>query len=162
TSSASRSSRLSRSDRMFAARPGIWLSRSLNRRGPSSSASTTSSVHRSPTLASAWASGECSSWRVVMSRTSGYAVSDDRSRRVDSALVSSKLQVTTHWEADMTVLDEIQAGIGQLAESAGGSVVGIGQRWGAGSGIVLGDGQVLTNAHNVRGDSAEVTFADGR
>ena len=62
----------------------------------------------------------------------------------------------------MTALDEIQAGIGRLAEGAGRSVVGIGQRWGAGSGIVLGDGQVLTNAHNVRGDGVQVTFADGR
>jgi S1-C subfamily serine protease len=62
----------------------------------------------------------------------------------------------------MTLLDEIQASIGRLAEGAGRSVVGIGQRWGAGSGIVLGDGHVLTNAHNVRGDSVEVTFADGR
>ena len=62
----------------------------------------------------------------------------------------------------MTALEEIQAGITQLAEGAGSSVVGIGQRWGAGSGIVLGDGQVLTNAHNVRGDQVEVTFADGR
>ena len=62
----------------------------------------------------------------------------------------------------MTALDEIQAGITRLADSAGPSVVGIGQRWGAGSGIVLGDGQVLTNAHNVRGDQVEVTFADGR
>jgi serine protease Do len=40
--------------------------------------------------------------------------------------------------------------------------VGIGQRWGAGSGIVLGAGQVLTNAHNVRGDQVTVTFAGGR
>jgi serine protease Do len=40
--------------------------------------------------------------------------------------------------------------------------VGIGQRWGAGSGIVLGEGRVLTNAHNVRGDEVAVTFADGR
>jgi serine protease Do len=62
----------------------------------------------------------------------------------------------------MTALDEIQAGIGRLAGSAGPSVVGIGQRWGSGSGIVLADGQVLTNAHNVRGDQVEVTFADGR
>ena len=62
----------------------------------------------------------------------------------------------------MTALDEIQAGIGRLAGNAGPSVVGIGQRWGAGSGIVLADGQVLTNAHNVRGDQVEVTFADGR
>src|SRR5690348_5505023 len=62
----------------------------------------------------------------------------------------------------MAIFDEIQASIGQLAQSAGSSVVGIGHRWGAGSGIVLGDGQVLTNAHNVRGDQVTVTFADGR
>jgi S1-C subfamily serine protease len=62
----------------------------------------------------------------------------------------------------MAVLEEIQAGIRQLADSAGPAVVGIGQRWGAGSGIVLGQGQVLTNAHNVRHDQADVTFADGR
>jgi serine protease Do len=61
----------------------------------------------------------------------------------------------------MTVLDEIQASIKQLAETAGPSVVGIGQRWGIGSGIVLAEGQVLTNAHNVRGDQVVVTFADG-
>jgi S1-C subfamily serine protease len=61
----------------------------------------------------------------------------------------------------MTVLDEIGAGIARLAEQAGASVVGIGQRWGAGSGIVLGEGRVLTNAHNVRGSKVTVTFADG-
>jgi len=62
----------------------------------------------------------------------------------------------------MSFLDEVQTNIRQLAEGAGASVVGIGQRWGVGSGIVLGDGRVLTNAHNVRGDQATVTFADGR
>ena len=62
----------------------------------------------------------------------------------------------------MTILDEIQASIRQLAEGAGASVVGVGQRWGVGSGIVLGEGRVLTNAHNVRGDQVTVTFADGR
>jgi S1-C subfamily serine protease len=62
----------------------------------------------------------------------------------------------------MAILDEIGANIRQLAEGAGASVVGIGQRWGAGSGIVLADGQVLTNAHNVRGDQVSVTFADDR
>jgi len=62
----------------------------------------------------------------------------------------------------MAILDEIGAGIRQLAQTAGPSVVGIGQRWGAGSGIVLGEGKVLTNAHNVRGDEVTVTFADGR
>ncbi len=62
----------------------------------------------------------------------------------------------------MAILDEIGASIRQLAEGAGRSVVGIGQRWGAGSGIVLGEGKVLTNAHNVRGDKVTVTFAGGR
>ena len=62
----------------------------------------------------------------------------------------------------MTILDEVGASIRQLAEGAGASVVGVGQRRGAGSGIVLGKGQVLTNAHNVRGDQVTVTFAGGR
>jgi serine protease Do len=61
----------------------------------------------------------------------------------------------------MAVLEEIQASIRQLSEGAGLSVVGIGQRWGVGSGVVLGEGRVLTNAHNVRGDQVTVTFADG-
>jgi serine protease Do len=62
----------------------------------------------------------------------------------------------------MTIFDEIQSSIARLAEDAGPSVAGIGQRWGIGSGIVLGEGRVLTNAHNVRGSQATVTFADGR
>jgi serine protease Do len=62
----------------------------------------------------------------------------------------------------MTIFDEIQARIAGLAENAGSSVVGIGQRWGVGSGIVLGEGRVLTNAHNIRGNEVTVTFADGR
>jgi serine protease Do len=62
----------------------------------------------------------------------------------------------------MTIFDEIQASITRLAENAGPSVAGIGQRWGIGSGIVLGEGRVLTNAHNVRGSQVTVTFADGR
>ena len=41
-------------------------------------------------------------------------------------------------------------------------MVGIGQRWGVGSGVVLGAGRILTNAHNVRGSQVTVTFADGR
>src|SRR5712691_3108348 len=62
----------------------------------------------------------------------------------------------------MTIFDEIQATIARLAQDAGSSVAGIGQRWGIGSGIVLGAGQVLTNAHNVRGSQVTVTFAGGR
>jgi serine protease Do len=62
----------------------------------------------------------------------------------------------------MAVFDEIGASIARLAEESGSSVVGIGQRWGVGSGIVLGEGRVLTNAHNIRGSHVTVTFADGR
>jgi len=62
----------------------------------------------------------------------------------------------------MAILDEIGAGIRAQAEGSGTSVVGIGQRWGAGTGFVLSEGRVLTNAHNVRGDRVMVTFADGR
>src|SRR6201987_678329 len=62
----------------------------------------------------------------------------------------------------MTIFDEIQASIARRAGDPGPSVAGIGQRWGIGSGIVLGEGRGLTNAHNVRGSQATVTFADGR
>ena len=62
----------------------------------------------------------------------------------------------------MAIIDEIGTNIRQLAAGAGTSVVGIGRRWGTGSGIVLGKGQVLTNAHNVRGNQVTVTFAGGR
>src|SRR5215207_7429143 len=61
----------------------------------------------------------------------------------------------------MGALDGIQQEIQQVAERAGNSVVGIGQRWGIGSGVVIGNGQVLTNAHNVRAEEVEVTFPDG-
>lgn len=42
------------------------------------------------------------------------------------------------------------------------SVVRIGRHGGRGCGIVLRDGAVLTNAHNLRDRTTEVTFADGR
>lgn len=48
-----------------------------------------------------------------------------------------------------------------VADSVGAGVVGIGQRWGVGSGISLGDGRILTNAHNVRREELTVTLADG-
>jgi serine protease Do len=62
---------------------------------------------------------------------------------------------------DMAFGEDLQAIVSTLAETVGPSVVGIGQRWGLGSGIVVAKGQVLTNAHNVRGDEVTVTFADG-
>ena len=45
---------------------------------------------------------------------------------------------------------------------AGPSIVRIGRPPGRGNGIVVGDGAVLTNAHNLRDRTTEVTFADGR
>jgi S1-C subfamily serine protease len=62
----------------------------------------------------------------------------------------------------MGVLEDIQQAVQRVAEAAGGSVVGIGQRWGVGSGVVIGDSRVLTNAHNVRGETVTVTFAEGQ
>lgn len=61
----------------------------------------------------------------------------------------------------MTAIQELQAAITSVADKAGASIVGIGSRQ-RGSGIVIADGKVLTNAHNVRGDEVTVTFADGR
>jgi len=61
----------------------------------------------------------------------------------------------------MGALDGISEEIQKVAGQAGNGVVGIGQRWGIGSGVVLGKDQILTNAHNVRGDEVTVTFPDG-
>jgi serine protease Do len=61
----------------------------------------------------------------------------------------------------MSVLEEIGSAVATVADAVGTSIVGIG-RDGRGSGIVTADGQVLTNAHNLRGSEVTVTFADGR
>lgn len=62
----------------------------------------------------------------------------------------------------MSALSELEQAIRSVAERTGPSVVGVGARWGRGSGLVVGDGKVLTNAHNVRGPETTVTFQDGR
>ena len=61
----------------------------------------------------------------------------------------------------MSVIEELQTAVAAVAEGVGPSIVGIG-RGTRGSGIVVADGKVLTNAHNLRGDEVTVTFADGR
>ena len=61
----------------------------------------------------------------------------------------------------MTAIQELQAAITSVVDKAGASIVGIGSRQ-RGSGVVIADGKVLTNAHNIRGDEVTVTFADGR
>jgi S1-C subfamily serine protease len=47
-------------------------------------------------------------------------------------------------------------------DRVGPAVVGLGRGWGRGSGVVVGPGRVVTNAHNLRGEDVSVTFADGR
>jgi len=61
----------------------------------------------------------------------------------------------------MSALDELSQALTSLTATITPSVVGIGSRL-RGSGVVAAEGQVLTNAHNVRGDEVTVTFAAGR
>lgn len=61
----------------------------------------------------------------------------------------------------MSVLSELQEAVAAVAVAVGPSVVGIGSRL-RGSGVVIADGRVLTNAHNLRGAEVTVRFADGR
>lgn len=62
----------------------------------------------------------------------------------------------------MTALADLGREIGAIAETVGPSVIGIGNRWRGGSGVVIGENRILTNAHNLHGDEVAVTFADGR
>jgi serine protease Do len=57
------------------------------------------------------------------------------------------------------VLEELSAAVSDLSARVGPSVVAVGR---GGSGVVVADGQVLTNAHNLRGEEVTVRFADGR
>jgi serine protease Do len=62
----------------------------------------------------------------------------------------------------MSAIDELQAAVAGVAEKASPAVVGIGGHWHRGSGVVVAKNRVLTNAHNVHGDTATVVFSDGR
>src|SRR3954462_13361785 len=62
----------------------------------------------------------------------------------------------------MPVLEEVTQAVRSVSERVGPAVVGLGRGWGRGSGVVIGDGVVLTTAHNLRGEEVTVTFADGR
>jgi serine protease Do len=61
----------------------------------------------------------------------------------------------------MSLIEDLQGAIQAAAASGAPAVVGIGRHQ-RGAGVVIADGQVLTNAHNLRGDEVTVTFADGR
>jgi len=58
-------------------------------------------------------------------------------------------------------LDELQAAVTNAAARVGPSVIGLGRGWGRGSGVVMADGRVLTNAHILRGDEVAVRRPDG-
>jgi len=58
-------------------------------------------------------------------------------------------------------LDELEAAVTGAAERVGPSVIGLGRGWGRGSGVVIADGRVLTNAHVLRGDEIAVRRPDG-
>lgn len=62
----------------------------------------------------------------------------------------------------MGYLEELQQAAGAAARNAGPSVVRIGRGPGRGGGVVVAQGLVVTNAHNLRGPETTVTFADGR
>ena len=61
----------------------------------------------------------------------------------------------------MSVLTELQESVAAVATAVGPSVVGIGSRL-RGSGVVVAEGRVLTNAHNLRGAEVTVRFPGGR
>jgi len=59
----------------------------------------------------------------------------------------------------MGVLEELESAAQQVLATAGGAVVGVGRRWRGGSGVVIEEGLVLTNAHNIAPDHPiEVAF----
>jgi serine protease Do len=58
--------------------------------------------------------------------------------------------------------DDQQAAIRRVADTVAPSVVRIGRHGGRGCGVVVADGLVVTNAHNLRDRTTLVTFADGR
>src|SRR5947199_3103660 len=145
---------------MFGAMPSTSSRRSLKRRGPSSSAPTIRRVQRSPTRESASASGDAGR------RWAGVAIAIKPTPTCQ--LCTIDLQFASYPQQCgigavlMAVLEEITTSVEGLVERVGPAVVGLGRGWGRGSGVVTAPGQVLTNAHNLRGDTVTVTFADGR
>jgi len=59
------------------------------------------------------------------------------------------------------VLEALEEAVAAAAERVGPAVVGLGRGWGRGSGVVIAEGRVMTNAHVLRGDEVAVRRADG-
>ena len=62
----------------------------------------------------------------------------------------------------MSVINEIESKIAEVAREHGAAVVGIGRGWRFGSGTVIARDRVLTAAHHVRSEGVTVTFAADR
>jgi serine protease Do len=62
----------------------------------------------------------------------------------------------------MSAEDQQATTIRRVADGVSPSVVRIGRHGGRGCGVVVADGLVVTNAHNLRDRTTQVTFADGR
>jgi len=62
----------------------------------------------------------------------------------------------------MSLINELQDAADRVLTRVGPAAVRIGRGRGRGAGVVIADGVVLTNAHNLRDRTTSVTFADGR
>jgi serine protease Do len=62
---------------------------------------------------------------------------------------------------EVRMLTDVKDTISGLATTVGSAVVGVGRRHHVGSGVVVADGTVLTNAHNIHNHEVTITFADG-
>ncbi|HEY3144144.1 MAG TPA: trypsin-like peptidase domain-containing protein [Acidimicrobiales bacterium] len=62
----------------------------------------------------------------------------------------------------MGVAEELRERAQKVVDATGSALVRIGRNGGRGCGFVVGPGVVVTNAHNLRDRTTEVTFADGR
>ncbi|MPZ72992.1 MAG: PDZ domain-containing protein [Nitriliruptorales bacterium] len=126
----------------------------LNRTPPPSSASITSSDQRSPTFWTAAANGE-------------FSAGIGSSVVLQAARVTGRLQATSLGVTDqptgveMDVLSHIAESTTAVAEKTGSAVVAIGRN-SRGAGVVVAPGAVVTNAHNLRDRTTQVTFHDGR
>lgn len=61
-----------------------------------------------------------------------------------------------------TTIEHLSSALRSAADTAGAATVGIGTRWGRGTGVVVGPSRVLTNAHNIANTDVGVVFPDGR
>lgn len=61
----------------------------------------------------------------------------------------------------MSSLEDLTEVLQHIATQVGPVVVGIGHHHGTGSGIVVAEGRVVTNAHNVRAEAVTIRMTDG-